>query len=175
MKRLLALLTLVLTLATIAAGQVSAPNFNGKWTFKSGKNPSDIALLEVSQSQSAFEVTETYKSKTKKPARVLTYYSDGRGESNPTSDGQSEIRSRTKWEGDRLSTLFESFARQPDTVNERRDEWMLSKDGETLTIITTFAFSSPRVNANHNPLGMNNASPPKVHELTRKRVFKKVK
>jgi hypothetical protein len=170
---------MVLALATIAVAQMSVPDFNGKWTFKSGKNPQDIAVLQISQSQSAIEVTETYKPKTKKAARVLTYYSDGRGESNPTSDGQSELKSRTKWEGDRLSTLFESFARQPDTVNERRDEWMLSKDGETLTITTTFAFSSPRINANHNPLGVmmprNNSSPPKVHEVTHKRVFRKVK
>ena len=171
--------TVVLTLALLVSSlgsppQVKVPDLSGTWVFKSGQNPNNVASLRITQTEAAIEITESHKPKAQQADRVLTYYSDGRGESNPTSDGKSELKSRSRWEGETLTTLFDSFSKQPDVVNERRDDWALSKDGKTLTITTTFAVSRPPIGAGI-PFGLPRptSSHSKVFHVVDKRVFKK--
>ena len=171
--------TVLLTLALLATSlgsppQVKVPDLSGTWVFKSGKNPNKVTSLRIAQMDAAIEITETHKPKAKRADRVLTYYSDGRGEANPTSDGKSELKSRSKLEGETLTTLFDSFSKQPGAVNERRDDWTLSKDGKTLTITTTFAASGPPIGAG-NPFGLPrpSSSHSKIFHVVEKRVFKK--
>jgi hypothetical protein len=171
--------TVVLTLALLVTSlgsppQVKVPDFSGTWVFKSGKNPNKVTSFRIAQTDAAIEITETHKPKAQQADRVLTYYSDGRGESNPTSDGKSELKSRSKWEGETLTTLFDSFSKQPGIVNERRDDWTISKDGKTLTITTTFAVSGPPIGAS-NPFGSPrpSASHSKIFHVVEKRVFRK--
>jgi len=177
MKTLLGTVLLTLALLVTSLGcppQLKGPDFSGTWVFKSGKNPNKVTSLRITQTEAAIEITESHKPKAQHSDRVLTYYSDGRGESNPTSDGKSELKSRSKWEGDTLTTLFDSFSKQPGVVNERRDDWALSKDGKTLTITTTFAVNGPPIGAG-SPFGLPRptSSHSKIFHVVEKRVFKK--
>ena len=176
---LFASLALLLT-SICVVGQTNVADFSGTWVYKSGINTYKVESLSIKQSGEKIDVTEKYK----KGDRPLTYYSDGRGETNTAIDGTTQIKSRTKWTGDRLYTLFEKRSpslppsnpkpAQSSEASERSDEWSLSKDGNTLTITISFAYQSPvgpRPAAARLPVN----TPPKVHHFTRKQVFKKLK
>ena len=74
----------------------------------------------------------------------LTFYTDGRGETNPGLIDNSQARSKTTWEGTKLVThSWSSLSVGGESVQletlERRE---LSSDGKTLTVSVTA--SSPR-------------------------------
>ena len=82
----------------------------------------------------------------------LLYFSDERGETYKDPISGQGIKSKTKWDGDKLVTHY--FGRRvligrPIDVNII-EEWKLSKDGQTLTKKTTVVFprnAPDRVNA----------------------------
>ena len=172
-------LPLLLT-SICVVGQTPVADFSGTWAYKSGINTHKVEMLTIKQSGEKIDVTEKYN----KDNRLLTYYSDGRGETNTGIDGTTQIKSRTKWTGDTLFMLFErlppkpppSVPKQPQSseANERSDEWSLSKDGNTLTITISIAYKTP-----FGPRPYSTKSPvynePKVHHFIRKQVFKKIK
>ena len=175
MKFLLRTGMIVLALLTISLAtpaQTKVADFSGNWVFKSGRNDQHLATIQINQSGPQIEVTEKYEPKQKRSNRILTYYSDARGEANGTFDGKYQLNSRTKWLDDRLFTLFESLPKQSGQLGERSDEWSLSKDGETLTITTTFKTQSPTTFL--RPMRTQSTSS-KTHTVTLKSVFKKLK
>ena len=155
-----------------SSAQTNVADLTGTWVFKSGRNDHHLANIQINQSGPQIAVTEKYEPKQKRSNRILTYYSDARGESNESFDGKHQLKSRTKWVDDRLFTLFENLPKQSGQLSERHDEWSLSKDGETLTITTTFKTESPT--SSLRPLRTGSTST-KTHKFTLKRVFKKHK
>jgi hypothetical protein len=161
----------LLVTALITAAQTTPPDLSGTWAPKSGPIPDNVETVQITQSGSQVQVTEKHETKAKKPDRVLTFYTDARGESNLTSDGKTYLRSRTKWIGDTLFSQFDDLSKPPYGVNGRYDEWTLSKDGVTLTITTTFTTKGPH-SMQRSVFGT--ARSDSTFETTRKRVFKKV-
>jgi hypothetical protein len=121
---------------------VSKPDLASLWILdKSKSSKGVVADLTVLIEQQEPEIKITRRAGLGSEERVdnLVYYSDGRGETNTimattTSDGQREIRSVTKWEGDKL------MIRSPAKVQRSRDghstgelgrieKWQVSKDG----------------------------------------------
>jgi hypothetical protein len=164
------ILLALLTISIMSFAQTTPPDLSGTWTQKSGPNPSNVDTIQIDQSSAQIQVTEKYAAKARKPDRVLTFFTDARGESNITSDGKIYLKSRTKWTGDTLFTQFDSLS-PPPAVNERYDEWTLSKDGTTLTVTTTFTTSGPHTMQSSV---FGRAKKPSTFQTTRKRVFKKL-
>ena len=77
-------------------------------------------------------------------SQSLTFYTDGRGETNPGLLGNSQAKSKTTWEGEKLVThSWSTLSINGETVQletlERRE---LSSDGKTLTV--SVSATSPR-------------------------------
>ena len=79
----------------------------------------------------------------------FTYYTDGRGETNPAAIGGGEVRSKTKWDGDKVAARSKmNWPGQnggPAVELEVTQKWQVSSDGKTLT--NTTAFSSAATGA----------------------------
>jgi len=73
----------------------------------------------------------------------LVYYTDGRGELNPSTLGRVGVKSETKWDGNKIvatSTLTRRGADGKPATLETTDKWQLSKDGRLLTQTTAVSF-----------------------------------
>ncbi len=129
----------------VAQIQTSVPSLNGTWVFKSGQNPYQVRSLEIKQTQSDIQVTETSEPNKKRTQRVLNYFTDGRGESNMTPDNKEERKTITRWKDDQLLMVFLDLDHpsQNGSNTQRRDEWSLSANGETLTITMTVETNRP--------------------------------
>ncbi len=173
---------LSLFLTPTALGQtrtVTKPNLAGQWVLDKSKKSSKgvVEDLTVLIEQDGPEIRMTRHAADGSQERVdkLVYYTDGRGETNAIaattpSDGNFEIRSVTKWEGDKLmirSPAKESSKGRQTTIEYGRiEKWRLSKDG--LLYWTTSSTSGA------GPLGSLIADilPPSEDV---KRVFRRVK
>ena len=70
----------------------------------------------------------------------LVYYTDGRGELNPSTLGRVGVKSTTKLDGGKVvatSTLTRKGADGKPSTLEATDTWQLSGDGRVLTQTTT--------------------------------------
>ncbi|MEW6127072.1 MAG: hypothetical protein AB1757_08535 [Acidobacteriota bacterium] len=100
--------------------------------------------LRISHKEPTVRMTRSGSLNGESRSQSLTYYTDGRGETNPGLLSSSSAKSKTKWEGAKLVT--HSYATvsmgnesiQVETI-ERRE---LSSDGKTLTVSVTA--TSPR-------------------------------
>jgi len=179
MTRTISVLLLVLGFCVVAKAQANVPNLSGQWAFKSGEN-TGIVTMNITQDLSKIAITEVYRPKRNKDDRLLTYNTDGSGETNAPLYGQGTVKSRTKWERQKLSTSFvKTLAGTDDKTfegtEEVRNEWTLSKDGQTLTIKSIFVnrrnqgfLSSPRDTGSAQDLSW------RTYQRTSKQVFKKV-
>jgi hypothetical protein len=136
---------LSLFLTPTALGQkrtVTKPNLAGQWVLDKSKKSSKgvVENLTVLIQQDEPEIRITRRAATGGEERVdkLVYYSDGRGETNTISDttpsdGKLELKSVTKWEGNKLmirSPAKESSKGRQTTIEYGRiEKWQLSKDG----------------------------------------------
>ena len=134
-------------------------DFSGKWLLKStnGKKViGDKTTLIISQTGPEIKVVQETSQGGTQQQRELTYYADGRGETNPSDSGDKQFHSITSWKKSALVIRF-SFpstrANSNVVVNERIDEWTMSKDGQTLTQTSSFTSSSPTTDASSNPYG----------------------
>jgi len=164
----------------VAQIQTTVPSLNGTWVFKSGKNPYQVRSLEIKQTQSDIQVTETSEPNKKKTQRVLNYFTDGRGESNMTPDNKEERKTITRWKDDQLLMVFLDLDHpsQKGSNTQRRDEWSLSANGETLTITMTVETNRPITDAPFNSLRYprkTGGSDFKRFQFVEKRVFQKLK
>jgi hypothetical protein len=143
------------------------PDLTGTWERNLSKSKrgnravgTAVVRLIISHNDPELKVTRQSDSIGKETITDSVYYTDGRGEKNvtgfsgvvrlglpyentePNQGGSKdpEVRSRTKWEGDKLvsrySMSFSLQGRRADLdVAEKRE---LSPDGKTLTIVTLF-------------------------------------
>jgi hypothetical protein len=162
------------------------PDWNGTWVLQKsddGKNKSSQVTgnvtLVISQTGQEIKIARKHHETSNETVQELTYYTDGRGEMNPTSDGKRSLKSNTKQTDNKLIIRFSmpsSTINKTAIVNERIDEWKLSSDGQTLTQTSSFTSSSSASDASHNPYGSPRApnilaSPLRWKE---KRIFKRI-
>jgi hypothetical protein len=123
------------------------PNFSGTWVLDKSKSQiseydllSDMDLtLVISQKEPEIKIIRKYFLKGYEGWQELLYFSDQRGETNPSIIEGETIKSKTKWEGRKLvtrSSIRSMFTPGVMITYDRVDEWKLSNDGQTLTETT---------------------------------------
>ncbi len=133
------------------------PNLSGMWALdrnrsKMSRLPSGAEeTIEITHAAPELKIRRYLTVNGKMTEKELTYFTDGRGETNPatiwistnrdsTSSPAKETQSKTKWETGRIVTratlrvMIGIHAIEEDVV----DEWVLSPDGKTLTRTTRF-------------------------------------
>ena len=132
-------------------------DFSGKWSLESkggNKVTGDKTTLVISQSGPEIKIVQ--ESSQGGTSQQLTYYADGRGETNPSDAGGQQFRSVTSWKKNALVIKFSLPSTRVNNnvvVNERIDEWTMSKDGQSLTQTSSFTSSSSTTDASLNPHG----------------------
>ena len=155
----LLVLSMVLQFSLVSAQSELKPqtDFSGKWSLESkgGKKVTgDKTTLIISQSGPEIKVVQ--ESSQGGTSQQLTYYADGRGETNPSDSGGQQFRSVTSWKKNALVIRFSLPSTRVNNnvvVNERIDEWTMSKDGQTLTQTSSFTSSTSATDASINPQG----------------------
>lgn len=147
------LCSLMLLVNVSSASAQTKPNFSGTWSLdKSRSNFGRLAkeaanvkiTLKITHREPEVKMVRSGSLNGQGGAQNITYFTDGRGESNPGLLNNSTANSKTKWEGAKLSSRsltslsFNGETFQLETI-ERRE---LSTDGKTLTI--SIIASSPR-------------------------------
>jgi hypothetical protein len=162
MKRLVNSFCFVLIFALVATsipaqakqtGAKPKPDFSGTWqldTAKSNVGPSVTPdqPLKIAHHDPEFRVTHIIGSNGPLSSHDFVYYSDGRGETNPTivflstrtdtnpqRHDKDVTKSKTTWSGNKLVTrsTVRSLIGGQVLEFEIIDEWKLSSDGKTLT------------------------------------------
>ena len=150
----------LLVLLVSFQSQVKKPaDFSGKWSLETkngNKVPGDKTTLIVSQTGPEIKVVQESSQGGTAQQREFTYYADGRGETNGSDSGGQPLHSVTSWKKNALVIKFSlpsTRANNNVVVNERIDEWTISKDGRTLTQTSSFTNSSSTTDASNNPYG----------------------
>jgi hypothetical protein len=158
--------TLLLSLclfACAAAGAAAArddkkkekarPDLSGTWELDKAK--SDFGLfrerplskagstLVVEHKDPELKITRTLRLGGQQETKQFAYYTDGRGETNPATIGAGEVKSKTKWDGERVAAQSklvwpgrDGAAGAELDVTQR---WQVSSDGKTLTNSTVMS------------------------------------
>ena len=157
MKRVIFLI-LVLSLAAWCAAQdgkgkppTPKPDFSGNWVLdhsKSSLGPLERMLanaevtLVITHKEPELKISRKASANGREQAQILTYYSDGRGETNPAVIGPTETKTKTRWDKARLvSDASQSFnTPRGDTIHvDTSEKRELSADGNTLTITVSIS------------------------------------
>ncbi|HWW74759.1 MAG TPA: hypothetical protein VNZ44_05140 [Pyrinomonadaceae bacterium] len=157
MKHLLLCLCLLLACASVAAAGGDGkkegkphPDLSGTWELDRSK--SDFGLFSdrpVSKADSTLviahrdpelKITRTMKLNGQQEVREFAYYTDERGETNPAAIGAGEVKSKTKWEGEKVAAHSKmSWPGRGGAAAVEMDvtqKWQVSSDGKTLTNTT---------------------------------------
>jgi hypothetical protein len=153
---LTALLTLCLLASASAQGEKrkegkSHPDFSGTWRIDKAK--SDFgefserplskaeATLAVEHKEPELKIRRTLTLNGQEEVKQFTYYTDGRGETNQATIGVGEVKSKTKWDGDRVVSEAHVTRRSQTGPYELNvvQKWQVSSDGKTLTNTTTIS------------------------------------
>jgi hypothetical protein len=147
----------LVALAAICFSQSSntgKPDLSGTWEFDAARSNfarsrSSPEQIKITHHDPELIIRRKIIVNRVSEERELTYYTDGRGEKNPTtswvttnpgSDSfkPSETASKTTWSKDKIVTRSVSrFYAGAETMEfEIIDEWRLSSDGQTLTKTT---------------------------------------
>ncbi|MET0624661.1 MAG: hypothetical protein ABW250_16910 [Pyrinomonadaceae bacterium] len=161
--KLKSLLSASLLLACLAGGGAAArgdgkkerarPDFSGTWELDRSK--SDFGLFRdrpISKAESTLvvehkdpelKITRTLRLGGQQETKQFAYYTDGRGETNPAAIGAGEVKSKTKWDGDRVAAQSklvwpgrDGAAGAEVDVTQR---WQVSSDGKSLTNSTVMS------------------------------------
>src|SRR4051812_3325448 len=111
---LIVLLTLCL-LSAAAAGddkKRSHPHLSGAWEIDRAKSDfgefserplskADSTLV-IAHSDPELKIKRTLRLNGQEEVKDFTYYTDERGETNPATLGVGEVKSKTKWDGDKV-------------------------------------------------------------------------
>lgn len=124
------------------------PDMTGTWTLDKSKSDfgpfrdrpiskADVKLV-VTQRDPELKLTRTLSLNGQQDVREQTYYTDERGETNPPTLGTGEVKSKTKWDGDKVVTRSKMTREtQRGTFEiDTTEKWQLSSDGQTLTVTT---------------------------------------
>ena len=94
------------------------------------------ATLVIEHKEPELKLTRTLKLGDNEETRRFAFYTDERGETNPAGIGGGEVKTKTKWEGDRVVARAHFQRPGPDGNSMEVDltqRWWLSSDGKTLT------------------------------------------
>lgn len=145
----IALLTLSLASGIFSPSHAAdlPADLSGTWEFDrnlSSKHESISRLEEmvyvISENGATLKVQRTITARKKRRVQALTYYTDGRGEKNPTIYGGDKRKSKTSITDSKVISKYtlswwasstHEYYNQP-----AQDTWEVSKDGQTLTITT---------------------------------------
>ncbi len=130
--------------AKAQAHKEAKPNLSGTWKLDASKgnfakysdlDPSSELILVISHTDPKISVTRKFTREGQERVQELTYYSNGRGETNPNVAGAS-AESHTGWNGNKLVLryLIKPMSAENRTISlDVREEWKLSADGKMLT------------------------------------------
>lgn len=146
------LLPLLLACAAAAAqekkGEKSRPDLSGTWQLDRGKSDfgpfSERPLaradstLAVEHKDPELKIRRTLSLNGRQEVKEFAYYADERGETNPAALGAGEVRSKTRWDGDKLvaEALVTRKGQQGPYELNITQRWQVSSDGKTLTNTT---------------------------------------
>ena len=140
MKRMLFAAALALTLGTLVWAQGAKPNFSGTWTLDPAKTdfgpmpPPESMVLVIDHKDPEMKISSTQKTEQGQFDNERRITTDGRENTNKlrTMMGEQEVKSKTSWNGSKLTTMFKLDV-QGNAV-EVTDSWELSDDGKTMTL-----------------------------------------
>ncbi len=129
------------------------PDFSGTWELDRSK--SDFGLfrerpvskadstLVVEHKDPELKITRTLKLGGQQETKQFAYYTDGRGETNPATIGAGEVKSKTKWDGDKVAAQSKlSWPGRDGAAGPELDvtqKWQVSSDGKSLTNSTVMS------------------------------------
>jgi hypothetical protein len=146
---------LILAWAIVVCGQgnksQTKPDLSGTWAFdhsRSNVRKTSTANydIKITHHDPEFIIVRTITINGKSELKESIYYTDGRGETNPTtiwistspnstSPRPPQTSSKTRWSGERV--VIRSTLRMREGIHTFEDdvvdEWKLSADGKTLT------------------------------------------
>lgn len=130
------------------------PDLSGVWTLDKSRSDfgpfrdSPVAQADVTwavaHNEPELKITRRATREGREEVQEFAYYSDGRGELNPSTVGRVGVKTKTKWDGDKLtaiSTLTRKTSGGGQLNIDTSERWQLSKDGKTLTYV--ISVSSP--------------------------------
>ena len=124
------------------------PDLSGTWELDRPK--SDFGLfrdrpvskadstLVVAHRDPELKITRTLRLNGQQETKEFTYYTDGRGETNPATIGAGEVKSKTKWDGDKVAARSKMTWRGGAEMDVTQ-KWQVSPDGKTLTNTTVIS------------------------------------
>src|SRR5215204_708800 len=129
------------------------PDLSGTWELD--KSKSDFGLfrdrpvskadstLIIAHKEPELKITRTLKLNGQQETKEFFYYTDERGETNPATIGAGEVKSKTKWDGDKVSAYAKmTWPGQNGAAGAEMDvtqKWQVSSDGKSLTNTTAFS------------------------------------
>ena len=139
----------------------TTPDLSGTWMLDqrrsnvgkaSSASPSNYEI-KIKHSDPELRIRRTTNINGQAEERELKYYTDGRGEINPTiawlsnspdpkSPKPANTKSKTGWNGNKVVTRSTLTAGGHIVQYELIEEWKLSADGKTLTQTTRFVFQN---------------------------------
>ncbi len=126
------------TCFSVSAQVKSKPNLAGVWIVDQSRSDKTNIPLEDAETSIAIEQAEPEIKMVRKYAGTsltVQYFTDGREVSSKDPLGVQTVKSKTKWEGDKLVSrvvtrrMIASRFVDLDII----EQWKLSKDGKTLT------------------------------------------
>ncbi len=139
------------------SAQKQRPDLSGRWRLEVIENvggktrqPAKETVMVIQYQEPVIKFREDVGSESE---RELSYYTDGRGEENPSGwstsingSGPSRdpaqlkelLKSKTKWDGEKLVSraFLQRIVSGHRVSMDIVKEWKLSKDGQTLTVTT---------------------------------------
>lgn len=133
-------LALALFLASLGWAQDAKPNFSGTWTLDVVKSefgptpPPESVVLVIDHKEPNIKTTNTQKGPQGELTNERSITTDGKENLNKarTMVGEQEVKSTSKWNGDKLETAF--TLDMQGMALDITDSWQLSEDGKVLTI-----------------------------------------
>lgn len=146
-------LSWLLVMCAVAAGAQGRPDFSGSWRLDRARSDfgpfsgspavrAEVALA-VAHEGAELKITRRETLDGRERTTELVYYTDGRGEMNPSTLGRVGVKSTTKVDGGKIVATSTLTRKGPDgkpSTLEATDTWQLSGDGRTLTQTTSVSY-----------------------------------
>ncbi|HEY0349953.1 MAG TPA: hypothetical protein VGC60_17540 [Pyrinomonadaceae bacterium] len=165
--RMFTILVISLIGAVMVSGQANKsqakPDLSGAWRLDSGRSnigksrAASNEEIRITHLDPELKIFTTIVVNGQPDQREFTYYTDGRGETNPATVWLStnpqakpshppETASKTKWNGEKIVTRYtiRLIAGTHVVEEEVVEEWKLSVDGQTLTQSRRFVMRGDR-------------------------------
>jgi hypothetical protein len=126
-----------------AKSEAAKPDFSGTWSRDNAKSSglqgalADAALtMVIVHHDPELKISRSIKFNDQERSQELAYYTDHRGETNPATFGRGDLKSKTKWDKNKIESRASwstmSRAGEPSDF-DLTEKWELTADGKTLT------------------------------------------